>query len=300
MKKIFLLIIIIVFGNIYSQVLSQNIGCGNIVADTIRQNNITGCDKISDTWKNIYKQKEHYLPDISTPVKTLHVNINIWQRSDGTGNLSNIPSHINRLKQIIQWVNLKYENVNTNIIPPLSYNVDTYNDSKIRVVLDSIYFYQDPSNDSSYYYGGCGQATYGHNKLLDAYIEEHFPERTRALNIHLTGSVWPDIGGYSDYGSIESFYRRDPDMATNTVHDWWFHTHWAHEIGHSFDLWHTYDVSWKQNCYLSGFDFLTDLYDTTEACSGSCDVCLITGTNNNLMGGGNEGHITGKQMGIIS
>jgi hypothetical protein len=233
------------------------------------------------------------------PIKTLHVNLNIWQRSDGTGNLSNIPEHIARLEQIMEWVNMKYENVNPNANPPLTYPVESFTDSKIRIVLDSIYFYQDPSSDSSYYYGGYGYQTYGHNILLDNYIKNNFPERTQALNIHLTGSEWPGVGGYSDYGSIESFYRRNPDMADDPVHDWWFHLHWSHEIGHSFDLWHTYDIAWQQNCKLTYYDFLTDLYDINFPCTGYCDICLITDDNNNLMGGAGEGHITGLQMGII-
>lgn len=297
--KLMIMIIFIIFCS--ENIHSQNPACGNTEANHSKQTDVVDCSKSSNSWANIYKTKEHYTPSENIPIKTLHVNLNIWQRSDGTGNLSDIPEHKARLKQIIEWVNLKYENVNPNAIPPLSYNVDSYTDSKIRIVLDSIYFYQDPSSDSAYYYGGYGSQTYGHNILLDTYILNNFPERTKALNIHLTGSEWPGTGGYSDFGSIESFYRRNPDMADDPVHDWWFHQHWAHEIGHSFDLWHTYDLAptWEQNCYLSYDDFLTDLYDITVPCSSGCDICLIEGDNNNLMGGANEGHITGLQMGII-
>ncbi len=301
MKRIYLKLLgIIIFTFFYSEsIQSQNPVCGNSELYHPKETDISDCSKLSDSWLNIYKTKEHYVPSPDMPVKTLHVNLNIWQRTDGTGNLSNIPEHISRLKQIMEWVNMKYENVNPNAIPPLTYSVESFTDSKIRIVLDSIYFYQDPSSDSAYYYGGNGQQTYGHNILLDNYIENNFPERTRALNIHLTGSEWSGVGGYSAYGSIESFYRRNPDMANNPVHDWWFHLHWAHEIGHSFDLWHTYGVGWQQNCKLPYYDFLTDLYDINFPCSGSCDICLITDYNNNLMGGDDEGHITGLQMGII-
>ena len=237
MKRIYLKLLgIIIFTFFYSEsIQSQNPVCGNSELYHPKETDISDCSKLSDSWLNIYKTKEHYVPSPDMPVKTLHVNLNIWQRTDGTGNLSNIPEHISRLKQIMEWVNMKYENVNPNAIPPLTYSVESFTDSKIRIVLDSIYFYQDPSSDSAYYYGGNGQQTYGHNILLDNYIENNFPERTRALNIHLTGSEWSGVGGYSAYGSIESFYRRNPDMANNPVHDWWFHLHWAHEIGHSFD-----------------------------------------------------------------
>ncbi|PJB55953.1 MAG: hypothetical protein CO098_15290 [Bacteroidetes bacterium CG_4_9_14_3_um_filter_41_19] len=299
MKRIHLKFLgMIIFILFYSEnIHSQNPVCGNTESNHSKQTDVVDCSKTSDTWTNIYKTKEHYTPGPDMPIKTLHVNLNIWQRSDGTGNLSNIPEHIARLEQIMEWVNMKYENVNPNANPPLSYSVESYTDSKIRIVLDNIYFYRDPSSNNSYYYGNY----YGHNVLLDNYIKNNFPERTKALNIHLTGGEYGGAAGYSDFGSIESFYRHNPDMATNSVHDWWFSEHWAHEIGHSFDLWHTYDLapSWKQNCFLSYYDFLTDLYDITIPCSGGCDICLITDDNNNLMGGAGEGHITGLQMGII-
>ncbi|MDY0078777.1 MAG: hypothetical protein RBR87_16025 [Bacteroidales bacterium] len=186
MKRIYLKLLgIIIFTFFYSEsIQSQNPVCGNSELYHPKETDISDCSKLSDSWLNIYKTKEHYVPSPDMPVKTLHVNLNIWQRTDGTGNLSNIPEHINRLKQIMEWVNMKYENVNPNAIPPLTYSVESFTDSKIRIVLDSIYFYQDPSSDSAYYYGGNGQQTYGHNILLDNYIENNFPERTRALNIH--------------------------------------------------------------------------------------------------------------------
>jgi parallel beta-helix repeat protein len=285
----------------FTELTAQELVCANGIVDYPRQIDISDCSKTSQTFIDFYKNKEYFIPNENIPIKTLHVNINIWQRSDGTGNLQNIAEHRNRLQQIIEWANGEYETNSPDAYPPLPYTVEpALYDTKIRIVLDDIFFYQDPSDDSSYYYGGHDYQTYGHNVLLDSYIIDNYPERTKALNIHLTGSVWPGVGGYSEYGSIESFYRRDPDMADNDVHDWWFSRHWAHEIGHSFDLWHTYDYKdWEQNCYLSGYDFLTDIYDVTSACPDYCDVCLIDETNNNLMGGGNEGHISSLQMGII-
>ena len=191
-----------------------------------------------------------------------------------------------------------------NIYHPLTtvpYATEYIDDSKIRVVLDSIYFYTDPTTDSAYYYAN---NNYGHNILLDSFISANYPERTKALNIHLTGAVYPGAGGYSDYGSIESFYQHNPEMDTSDVHDYWFGEHWAHEIGHSFDLWHTYNFNpfYEQNCNISDFDFLWDVYDTTLTCSSSgCNICLIpcSSTNNNLMGGGDNTHISALQMGII-
>ncbi len=301
--KIFVKIVFIFFFILNNLFLfgQTHLGCGNDIGNT--KSKALQCTGASSDYSNKYKHKEQYIPQHGSNdiVKTLHININIWQRQNGTGNLFNTPETIARLKQIGIWINNKYQYVYNPTSPTVSYSTELISDSKIRIVLDSIYFYTDPSNDSAYYYGGNGYATYGHNVLLDNYIKTNFPERVRALNIHLTGSEWANVGGYSVYGSIESFYRRDPDMSTSTVHDYWFASHWAHEIGHSFDLWHTYNVGWAQNCYENYSDFLWDIYDTTSNCASGCDVCLIPSdsNNNNLMGGNNNIHISALQMGII-
>ena len=257
------------------------------------------CSESSLDYLNQYRYKTQYIPhNLNDVIKTLHINFNIWQRADGTGNLINNPATIARLKQIAIWINNHYQYIYPQLIP-VPYTVENISDSKIRVVLDSIYFYTDPSTDSAYFYS---YYNYGHNILLDNYIRANFPERTKALNIHLTGAVYPGAGGYSDFGSIESFYHHNPEMDTSDMHDYWFSEHWSHEIGHAFDLWHTYDVRWLQNCDNSYFDFLWDVYDTTVNCSSSgCKVCLlpVDTTNNNLMGAGNNNHISALQMGII-
>ncbi len=279
-----------------------NLTCGNSMSNNSTQVDITTCTKNSTVYLAKYKRKESWLPDANMPVKTLHINFNIWQKSDGTGNFVDNPATRARFMQIAAWINNKYQNINTSTIPPLSYYVATFADSKIRIVVDGIYFYQDPSTDNSYYNG-----YYGHNIILDTYLKNNYPERTKALNIHISNLTIPGVGGYSDYGSIESTYKTNPDAATNTVHDYWYSQHWAHEIGHAFDLWHTYNANWQQNCNPNYVDFLTDIYDVTKSCNTGCTVCLINATNypvlfsqnNNLMGGKSEGHISALQMGII-
>lgn len=266
---------------------------------------IQNCSEASADWMNIYRHKETWIPDsVATPIKTLHVNINIWQRSDGTGNMYDTPTNRTRFEQIEIWLNDKYQ-YNSASTWPMSYSVPYIDDSRIRVVLDSVYFYQDPSSDSSYYESN----SYGHNQLLDSYLEANHPERTRALNLHLVkkgiwwdtinGGAWASVGGYSDYGSIESFYRTIPDMNDNDVHDYWYAAHLAHEIGHSFDLWHTYDHGYSQTCSFSQSSYLWDVFDTTSSCP-PCNSCLIPNhaLNNNHMGGGDNFHKSVLQMAI--
>ena len=265
----------------------------------------TDCEKESTAYSEKYVKKESWLPDADMPIKTLYINFNIWQKSDGTGNFVDNPATHARLKKIAKWINDKYEHVNPIAIPGVSYNVTTFNDSKIRVVVDNIYFYKDPSSNNTYYNG-----YQFHNSVLDEYLDENFPERTKALNIHITNCDLGGAAGYSNNGSIESGFRFTPNAATNTIHDYSYSEHWAHEIGHGFDLWHTYERSaWsQQNCNPSYVDFLTDIYDITiPPAYSSCQVGLIDkwthpddyDQDNNLMGDKNQGHISALQMGII-
>ena len=58
------------------------------------------CTGNSSAYDLYYSQKEFWMPDANTPVKTLHINFNIWQRADGTGNVQNNPTGISRLENI--------------------------------------------------------------------------------------------------------------------------------------------------------------------------------------------------------
>ncbi len=93
-------------------------------------------------------------------------------------------------------------------------------------------------------------------------------------------------------------------MNTHTDHDYWYAEHLVHEIGHGFDLAHTYQAG-SQNCKLNRLNFLWDVYDTTAVTPcptmPSCDVCILPSdtTNFNIMGGYQPKFTSALQMGII-
>lgn len=251
--------------------------------------------------KSPFLDRERYIPYTNTRndiIKTVHLAIHVWQRADGSGNLRDTPETRERMSKVMEWLNNFYAKNPEPQNPPLSYRVDTIYDSKIRFVLEGIYFYKDATIDSSY----CYSTRYNHNEKLNNYLKQNFPERVKTLNLHIFRGSFSSAAGYSVSGSIATFFRENPDMDVSDVHDYWLAQHWAHEIGHGFDLWHTYDVepNYKQNCNAQYTDFLWDLYDTTRVNSkGSCNVPLIPGkTNNNLMGGGDTWFMTAQQMGI--
>lgn len=245
--------------------------------------------------------KENYIP---TPfsendiLKTVHIAIHVWQRGDGSGNLKDTPEHRARLYKVIDWMNLLYSQ-NAQSTTSVSYPVGRIEDSRIRFKLEKIYFYKDQSADSSF----CYSTKYLHNKKLNDFLKQNYPERTKTLNLHIFRGSYPGAAGYSEYGSVGTFYRTDPDMSSNDVHDWWLSKHWAHEIGHGFDLWHTYDPNskYQQNCSKKYTDFLWDIYDTTQVSqSKGCGIELITDKkNNNLMGGQEADYKSPLQVGIM-
>ncbi len=249
-----------------------------------------------------YLNKENYIPYPNSSndyIKTVHIAIHIWQRADGSGNLQDTPETRARLHKVVEWMNILYEKNYELSIPSLSYPTDTIYDSRIRFKLEGIYFYRDASLDSSY----CYSKRYLHNKKLNDYLAKRFPDRVKTLNLHIYRGSYGKAAGYSEAGSVSTFYRTNPDMESSDVHDWWLSKHWAHEIGHGLDLWHTYDASgtFNQNCDKHYTDFLWDVYDTTVvAKNGICKIPLIPSkASNNLMGGGEANFISNLQMGIM-
>ncbi len=284
---------------------AQQWTCGN-EDDVIPENGMLEltCTSNSQAYHQIYENLEFWIPNEDTPIKTLHVNFNIWQRADGTGNLQNNPDDIDRLNEIAGLINDRMGTVNPNPDPPISYGILGIVDSKIRIVLDSIYFYQDTTPDSSYYY-----STGGSIDTYQSYLNNNFPERTKALNIFFSnGYLYYEGDGAAGYcdmsgtGDIQTYDHGQQGI--------WFmgSNHLPHELGHTFFLWHTYQRS-PNNCLLYSSNFFYDVYDTTnyncedycyEPCCPTCDICYYDGgACNNLMGGGSNPYISPLQMGVM-
>ena len=88
------------------------LGCANGNGSTNFKN--TNCSELSLDYLNQYRYKQHYIPhNLNDVIKTLHINFNIWQRADGTGNLINNPPTIVRLKQIAIWINNHYQYISS-------------------------------------------------------------------------------------------------------------------------------------------------------------------------------------------
>jgi len=260
----------------------------------------------SELWKNIYSRQETYIPDERSPVCTLHINLNFWQKDDGSGNWQESPEHIKRLERIALWLN----NIFTYICVPSDSLPGTpwIRDSRVRVVVDGMYFYRNTEMWGKYTHEG---------DALNEYLRQHHPERLRAFNIHVTGGS--SINGKA-YGQASgtTYQVFDHWIVTlnneaDEVGDYAWAQHLGHEIGHNFDLQHPYNSEYLK---ASHPDFLDDVFvpSTQMGCKPaggndycyhytnfSCDIFAPDNTcTNNLMGGTREAcYLSPRQMGRI-
>lgn len=282
----------------------QSSGCGTEQVSQHETPKALSCTKASTNYSNHYALKESFIPENANSVtKTVHVNFIVIRRANGTGNLFNDAATKLRIKQYFTNVNLNYQTnsaANYALTPYIAPPYVFLPDSKVRIVLDSIYYVNDPTPDSSLYYGSGGAVHYPNICTLQSYMSTNHPTSTRALNYYLTGGEWSGVGGFAGTDAIQSFYRRSPEMNVNTVHDWWFAFHMTHEIGHCLDLKHVYESN-DQTCNPANIDFLSDAFPNVS-CLPSCNVCLLPASSgdNNLMGGNADWVYASRlQMGIM-
>jgi hypothetical protein len=227
-------------------IFSQN-DCGTHSAPPPIQQKASDCSKQSSDYLTNYQLSDSYIPDgVNDIVKTIHININIWRKHDGTGGLDNTPAIVSRLEEMVSWAQGRYESIAQ---PNYPTSEPFIGDAKLRIVLDNIYYYNDPNTDNHFY--NC--SSFADKDLLDDYVAQNFPERTRALNWHFANKAAnQNYAGFSQGGSMLSFYRTNPDMNIDAVHDWWMSGHLAHELGHGLDLYHTYSLGAGNNNTMGG------------------------------------------------
>jgi len=288
------------------------------------------CARNSVDFINKYARKEHYIPlSDSVALKKIHVSFHFYQMNDGTGNWQDLSNWEEEFETIKGWVNqrLRYNNPAPN--PPLQYSLPYPNliDSKIEMVVDSMYFYPNTT-----FYNGSHELS-----DLNSFIIGNYPERARSLMIHFYpwshssgqaagASIGPNGSSALTAGSIVT-NQIDP----NSVGTYFLSSHLTHELVHSLGLGHTYDtqghssfgsfigasgIQRYQHCLKDNFDFCWDVFDSTFSthnqtaiynCSQACNTCYIIShasenpelNNNNVMGGKNDLRVSPLQMGIM-
>ncbi len=111
-KTLILLISVFALNSSFAQT-SNNWECGTIMPDNCYDYTGSCIMDPTGSWL-IYNDPHTFTPYNdnlllhNSPIKTIEVNFNIFQRSDGTGNYQNTPEDKAWLISILEWVNSFY------------------------------------------------------------------------------------------------------------------------------------------------------------------------------------------------
>jgi hypothetical protein len=210
------------------------------------------CQHTSTAYRFKYNRLESYIPDSTTPVKTVQLNFIIFQKGDGTGNYQDTPDDHLKLDTILEWVNGFYER-NRPPSDPIE-GVEFIKDTRIRFeVGEHVFFIRD---------------TYAHDKDDVNYFQklaDSIPGTRGRLNIFFTEAHYlnnPEIevGGKAQPPS----YSNAPQFLVmyhpynNGIVNFATSITLAHELGHILSLLHTYDGS--ETCNTKDPDYLWDVF----------------------------------------
>lgn len=229
---------------------------------------------------NKYRKVESYIPNESTPVKTIVLNFNVFSLPDTKENRE-------AFRLVMEWVNGWYAN-NAKPSDPLP-GVKELSDTRIRFeVADRIYFYP-----------AAGLAKSCDVSAMKTHVLKADPARMKQLNIYFSAgpctqhaeSPYPSFDYYTSCSSLNSEQyayvpiRGTPIYATAQA--------LAHELGHTLDLMHTYEASCcHETCDPNSFEYLDDVFGKGKGgpcwhqADWACDPAAKGNTcTNNMMGG---------------
>jgi len=261
----------------------------------------------------VYRNMNTYIPTMNplapfsnSPIKTIEININIIQKDDGSGNFENNQNTIDRLTNIIGYINSFFSNYSPS--DPINWVQELPNyDSRIRFSLgesgnERIYFYKNSAS-----WGNFHPST-----LIEPYIAEHHPERLEQLNLYIFGNPNNYNWAHANFPSWVNFNHNSWAVMFywgSQVEDWAKSTLLAHEFGHNFELLHTYlGGGASAICDQSNENFLQDVFLVDLPSTSNCphtggwnnDPYLVNGdriTNNLLGGTSDQRYISPQQAG---
>jgi hypothetical protein len=274
--------------------------CGNTEPEPLNLNNNNNCFRVlpqNNADANLLMTT--YIPDSSTAIITIPINLNIWRTDEGAGNYwENTPAFKDSLRKVIGFLNWIFSD---NDLPsdPIT-GAKFIPDTKVRFVIDSFYYY----NNTLLCYDD-------NSSRLTAYLIANYPERMDKFNYHLTINTTASYSGISS--GYNATYHSICSVKQNVKKNLWaLAIHMAHEFGHNFGLHHPYNSEYRQ---ISHPEFLWDLFgtETQSWCNAPAGmVCYHDagwGTNpfdpsntstNNIMGGTKDAsHFTALQCGRI-
>lgn len=201
-------------------------------------------------YKDIYKKRNEVI---------IPINIEIWQKDDGTGNY--IDNALNRktFAQTIVNLNRFYTNIEASSDPfPW---VKDYTTTKIHFVLMNLYF-----DKCTVCWSKGTSASYQDGVFLNKKANELHPSGKNYFKIHIVSNESRN-GGFATfptYNLSHEQYIVSSNPSGETVFKdvdraWPSAIHLAHEMGHNLNLYHTYSRNFGA-CNQKSPDYLDDVF----------------------------------------
>ncbi len=269
------------------------------------------CNKTSNTWQNHYALPQHHIPDQNDPIITISVALHIWRDKDGNGNYTNSQQDISYLTNLFETTmsngQFLYNPGPSDVIAGVNHIIDT----RIRIKLQGIYFY----DDDNFYQTG---VNYSAGKALNAHALAINPECVQSINFHFSGDFNSNFayqgysGGTLQPGPFNAFiwtgYTGDglgtgaDPLNTNIFA---LKVMLTHELLHVFDLWHTDGAAnFPETLDPNNVDFLSDVFTPPYAYhDGGWNLDPTdptnTATNNSLGNTSSSAYLSPIQIGRI-
>jgi hypothetical protein len=263
--KSFAFIVFMVFA---MTTVAQNLGeCGTFIDTTEIYQPPRFFDYSSDTWLYKYRTPEYWIPNSTTPIKTILVNWVICRDDNGGNGWQDSPAFRNEVDRMFDSINHVYS---TSL--PKGYALTCepqythIYDSRIRFELNDIIFIDNTL------FNLCGVHDYYLSYDIIDYVNNHYPSTSRALTHIFTqppSNPYDHTWGRYDIHSNNSFVITVGSMWNPTMVVWDEHiAHITHEYGHALGLGDIYNH--ERTC-LSHYDFLDDVYGNCSENISPCD-----------------------------
>jgi len=149
---------------------------------------LQNCNPSSPGDFDYYNNIGNYIPNNNTPTKEIQIALNIFQKSDGSGNFQDTLPDKQALIQLIGWLNDNYktgDGPSDTIINPLNELPDRHIQFSLGTPgNERIYFYQDPTN--TLWDGNCNQHSGDFAKAAWGSGSQAVTERQNYMNVYFT------------------------------------------------------------------------------------------------------------------